>query len=134
MKTRKRIKPVSNARRAENKIRGAVLADVLMRDGYRCKVRDYLPDVFCLGRLTGHELLSRGRGGSIINPANIVAACERHNGYLHDNPEKAHALGLLKHAWEAPELSRANDANLGLSDGLVEEADAESGTDAVPVF
>lgn len=106
---RKRINPMSAARRAENKIRGAVLAEVLFRDGYGCKGRELVPEVPCFDRLTGHELLSRGRGGSITNPKNIIICCIGHQNWIHAHPEEAHRRGLLKHAWEAPELARPND-------------------------
>ena len=103
---------MSAARRAENKTRGEVLFGVLMRDGYKCKVRELVPEVPCFDRLTGHELLPRGRGGSITNPANIVISCIGHQNWIHTHPEESHRRGLLKHAWEAPELSRENDKSL----------------------
>jgi hypothetical protein len=52
----------------------------------------------CDGRATEvHEPLSRARGGSIIDPANMVplGACHR---YIHAHPEIAMRAGLLRSA------------------------------------
>lgn len=43
-----------------------------------------------------HELLSRGRGGSITDPENCVPACNHCNGAVSDNPVEAEARGFLK--------------------------------------
>lgn len=49
-----------------------------------------------------HEPLTRARGGSIVDPANMAPLCRFHNGQLADEePAWAYDLGLLKHSWEA---------------------------------
>lgn len=53
----------------------------------------------CHGRLTVHEVLPRGRGGSILDPANCMVLCEFHNGWVADHPKEAEALGLSKRRW-----------------------------------
>lgn len=42
-----------------------------------------------------HEILSRGRGGSITDEANVLAACHYCNGAVSDNPAQAEARGFL---------------------------------------
>ncbi len=75
------------------------------RRDWRCQIIDAHPTVRtllgpCYGSVNGHEVLPRGRGGSITDPSNIVLLCDRHNEWCSANPVEAHRLGLLKHAWE----------------------------------
>lgn len=48
-----------------------------------------------------HEPLTRARGGSILDPDNVVLVCWRHNQELTLEPAWGYQLGLLKHSWEA---------------------------------
>lgn len=104
---------------------------MLIRDGYKCKVQELVPEVACLGRLSGHELLPRGRGGSIVNPANILMSCIGHQNWIRSHPEDAHARGLLFHAWEKPDWSRANDPPVEPAAESDEMAALESAADQV---
>lgn len=45
-----------------------------------------------------HELLSRARGGSIVDRANIVALCRDDHRWVTENPLAAMAEGLAKRA------------------------------------
>jgi hypothetical protein len=47
-----------------------------------------------------HEILSRARGGSITDPANVVPLCRADHDWVTNNPRAAHAEGLSKHSWE----------------------------------
>ena len=47
-----------------------------------------------------HEILSRARGGSITDRANIVPLCRKDHDWVTTHPIEAHAEGLLLHAWE----------------------------------
>lgn len=47
-----------------------------------------------------HELLSRARGGSILDPANCVALCHACHAWITTNPAEATADGWLKNSWE----------------------------------
>lgn len=49
-----------------------------------------------------HEPLTRARGGSILDPANVVAVCWQHNQELTLEPPWGYELGLLRHSWETP--------------------------------
>lgn len=58
---------------------------------------------------TVHELLPRGRGGSITDPDNCVAACRSCNsGASNEHIAEAQARGLLLHSWQRPD--GGNDA------------------------
>ena len=51
----------------------------------------------CSGRAVElHEPLTRARGGSILDPDNTVAVCRNCHRWIHDNPQSATELGLLK--------------------------------------
>ena len=45
-----------------------------------------------------HEPLTRGRGGSILDPANTVAICRSCHDWIHAHPAAATDLGLLRSA------------------------------------
>tara|TARA_B100001250_G_scaffold304926_1_gene266872 strand:- start:6195 stop:6602 length:408 start_codon:yes stop_codon:yes gene_type:complete len=53
----------------------------------------------CDGRAVDiHEPLTRARGGSILDVENTMAVCRACHTWIHDNPEAATKLGLLKRA------------------------------------
>ena len=43
-----------------------------------------------------HEPLTRARGGSILDPANTVAVCRACHDWIHDFPDAATSIGLLR--------------------------------------
>jgi len=47
-----------------------------------------------------HEVVSRARGGSILDPANLVAWSRQCHSFITQNPLVAHAEGWSKHSWE----------------------------------
>lgn len=50
----------------------------------------------CSGRYDApHHLRKTGQGGSKINRANMVAACNPCNGWVEDEPDLARSLGLV---------------------------------------
>ena len=48
-----------------------------------------------------HEPLTRARGGSILDPANVVPICRPHHDWCDAHPIEAEALGLLRWSWSA---------------------------------
>lgn len=48
----------------------------------------------------GHEVLSRARGGSITDPANIRLVCRPHHDELTDEAGWGYRLGFLRHSWD----------------------------------
>lgn len=90
-------------RRASDKrlaLLGQRIEMLALADRSACAGAELVPEVACEGPIDPHEPLTRARGGSIVDPANVVFLCRRHHGWVHGNPEKAHALGLLRHSWE----------------------------------
>jgi hypothetical protein len=47
-----------------------------------------------------HEVKTRGRGGSILDPANLLAVCRRCHDWIDVHQDESHALGLLAHSWD----------------------------------
>ncbi len=47
-----------------------------------------------------HELKSRARGGSILDPDNCVALCHQCHFWITTNPKDAKQEGWLKSSWE----------------------------------
>jgi hypothetical protein len=43
-----------------------------------------------------HEPLTRARGGSILDPDNVLATCRPCHDWIHANPTAATTLGLLR--------------------------------------
>jgi hypothetical protein len=46
-----------------------------------------------------HELLSRARGGSIVEDANCAALCSRHHQWVTEHPRLATMAGLMRSRW-----------------------------------
>ena len=91
-----RIPPVSLKRQRENRVRRAVVA-AMADDGYVACVRCGAPAD------DPHELLSRARGGSITDPANIVPLCRADHRWVTEHPREAAAEGLAVSAFGRPE-------------------------------
>jgi 5-methylcytosine-specific restriction endonuclease McrA len=49
-----------------------------------------------------HELLSRARGGSILDPSNCVTLCHACHSEVTQNPKTATAEGWLLPSWVPP--------------------------------
>ena len=111
---RTRLRPVSNRRQRQARQRSAFVAEQLAKrpdcevgrmigayriDTYGAQyggrlIREFYP---CAGRSVDiHEPLTRARGGSILDVANTVAVCRGCHDWIHDHPQGATALGLLK--------------------------------------
>jgi len=100
----------SKRREAEDEVRREVLAALVEERGSGCEagvLRIAKGDgggsiLICTGTaVDGHEVLTRGRGGSATDPANILLVCRECHTWIHDNPQAAEAHGLLMNSWEA---------------------------------
>ena len=96
MKRHTRLRSMSNKRRRENRVRRKV-AEATFGLQPVCVVPrcgQWADDA--------HEPLTRARGGSITDAANMAPLCRFHNGELADkDPAWAYEIGLLKHSWDA---------------------------------
>src|SRR5690606_12958525 len=48
----------------------------------------------------GHERKTRGRGGSILSPTDVIGTCRHHNGELTMEPAWGYETGMLLHSWD----------------------------------
>lgn len=88
-----RVNPVSDRRRAENRLRRDVVA--VMRDQQPWCHAKVVPE--CTNQPDdAHELLSRARGGSITDPENIILVCRADHEWITTHPAEAEALGLAR--------------------------------------
>jgi len=53
-----------------------------------------------------HEVVTRARGGSILDPANCRALCRRCHAWVTEHPKQAHEEGLMRHSWERDRYTR----------------------------
>ena len=47
-----------------------------------------------------HEIVSRARGGSILDPKNLVCLCRRCHAWVTTHPQEAEAEGWSAPSWE----------------------------------
>lgn len=92
----KPIPKVSEKRKKLNRVRTKVMREVRERDDNTCQLQKVIGTACYYGEsgLQGHEVLKRGRGGSIVEAENILLACEGHNGWVEDHPMLAEVYGL----------------------------------------
>jgi hypothetical protein len=80
----------SARRKRETGTRAKVKRTALDRDG-GCSVAIDIPEIACAGPLDADEILSRGRGGSHLDDANVRIACRAHHDWLtRESVEAAH--------------------------------------------
>lgn len=96
---RKRLRPMSDKRRAELPEHDRVRAAVFARDCHKCqaKVRGVLTRWRCSGPLTFHHIRKAAQGGRYTED-NGVALCAGHNDILEadaDAAAEAEAVGLV---------------------------------------
>ena len=95
LKRNKGLRAVSVKRARQNRERRA-MADRRWPDRRDGTVMCYVPG--CpLPADDLHEILPRGRGGSITDEENTVPTCRDHNEELTKSPAWAYRLGVLKH-------------------------------------
>ena len=59
----------------------------------------YLPDVCRFEACDVHEIKTRARGGSILDPDNVVALCRACHTQITGDPKWAEENGYMVHAW-----------------------------------
>ncbi len=97
------LAPVSKARAAENRERRKVLAEIA-EEHPGCAAS--LP--MCTGwAQDGHEVLTRARGGSITDRANIIGVCRPCHDEITEpsDPGLMYELGLLRHSWDRGDVA-----------------------------
>lgn len=87
------LKPVSDRRKAENRLRRQIALATFGRNP-KCAVPECTE-----AAVDVHEPLTRARGGSIVDPANMVPLCRAHHDAVQLGPDWAYDDGLMKHSW-----------------------------------
>lgn len=91
------MRPVSKKRAGENRKRKKV-TDAMKREGnVMCGFVTQYGEWACPLRADDvHEIVSRARGGSITDPANLLPLCRTHHRWVTEHPIEAEKLGLSK--------------------------------------
>jgi hypothetical protein len=70
-----------------------------------------IEDVCRLVAVDVHEILTRARGGSIVDPDNCLALCRACHRFITDNPAFSNEQGFTVSSWSGPaELEAAQRA------------------------
>ena len=93
---RTQIRPVSARRRRANVERRRVVAELMLTRGPLCQAQ--IAAVCINIAVDAHEVLTRARGGSITDPANILLVCRTCHRWIGDNPDAATERGLIRSA------------------------------------
>jgi hypothetical protein len=102
---RSTLNPISDKRRKVNELRKIAMVQHFGDPRtWKCQGGSLIGDK-CYGEVHGHEVLSRSRSGrkdeNLLDMSGVLLLCDYHNGWVEDNPKKAHELGLSIHSWEA---------------------------------
>jgi len=97
-----RVNPVSAKRREENAERRKVVERMVQQRGPICQAQ--VPDICFNLAVDAHEVLPRGRGGSITDPKNILLVCRRCHEWIGANPREATERGLLRSAYDGRDV------------------------------
>lgn len=88
------LSPQSDKRKKENRVRKKVAYATFGRNPVCSRKGCNKPARDC------HEPLTRGRGGSITDPANMAPLCRTcHDELTFGEPDWAYEQGLKKHSW-----------------------------------
>ena len=98
MERRKSIRSVSTKTARRNRLRRAFVQEVLEKQpGCEARLGG------CTHRATEvHEILTRARGGSILDRANVVALCHACHSFITVNPTWAFQNGWMLSSWCGP--------------------------------
>ena len=119
MKRSRKPLPFRSAKRAAIADERRAFVARILRERPQCEARHYLRPI--VGQLTGidqdrvlaalrgctwqssevHELLSRARGGSIVEDANVASLCHICHAWVTTEPRLATMAGLQRSRWSA---------------------------------
>lgn len=101
LERRARLRPVSSKRAAENRQRRTALQG-RFGPSPLCHAGARLDGIVrCDGfAVDGHEILTRGRGGSIVDPDNVLPVCRPCHTWITGHPAESERLGLVRHSWD----------------------------------
>ena len=89
-----RLRQVS-AKRAKLNRERAVFVERVLAMRPRCEVCPLVNPPTVRPAVDVHEIVTRARGGSIVDAANVATTCRQCHDWVHANPAKATEFGLL---------------------------------------
>lgn len=118
------LKPVSKKRLALRSKRDRVREQVLERDQNACQAG--IVGLCTFHATDVHEILTRGRGGSIYEPDNCLSLCRSCHTYITDNPRWAEENGFIVPSWAGiAEFVAAARARRDFLNGIIEVDDGD---------
>lgn len=99
LKNNKPLNPQSKKRQKANKERRKIVTG-LREQVTGCQFPHHKHPIRCFGALEPHEPLTRGRGGSITDPNNILMLCHNSHQWVTGHPIEAKELDMVKNSWE----------------------------------
>lgn len=93
---RSRLNPVSKKRQALNVSRRLFVRKILDDRPY-CEAQ--IPTLCTHFACDVHEIMTRARGGSILDEANVLALCRRCHSFITENPAFSQEHGFTVHSW-----------------------------------
>ena len=95
--TRSRL-PARSRKRQQVMVERRALVARLLAEKPHCEAR--IEDRCTRWSVDVHEIISRARGGSILDPANCMTLCRACHSFITDNPQWAYNAGFSRHSWE----------------------------------
>jgi hypothetical protein len=93
---RSRLNPVSKKRQTLNVARRLFVRRIL-EDRPQCEAQ--IPRICSHWSTDVHEIMTRARGGSIIDDFNVLALCRRCHTFITENPSFSQEHGFTVHSW-----------------------------------
>lgn len=100
LKSNKKLGNESPKRRKANRERRKIVQQ-LREQVNGCQFPHQNTPIRCFGALEPHEPLTRGRGGSITDPNNILMLCHNSHQWVTTHPVEAKELEMVKNSWES---------------------------------
>lgn len=91
------LRRMSKKRKAQIPLRKKVIEEVMDRDRGLCQAA--LPGLCRVQASDVHEILTRARGGSILDPDNCIALCRPCHSWITDHPGWSRDHGFMISSW-----------------------------------
>ena len=90
------LNPVSKKRQKLNVAR-RIFVKRILEERSNCEAQ--IPGVCSNWATDVHEIMTRARGGSLLDEFNVLALCRRCHSFITENPAFAQEHGFIVHSW-----------------------------------